>query len=173
LTSTLRLRVATTEDLQTASGWIDSPSDLLQWAGTAFTYPLDDDRIEAHLDATHGSSPARRAFAAVGDTGRIAGYVELDRIDRQNRSARVARVVVATERRGEGRATEMVRRVAERGFETLDLHRIGLRVFDFNEAVIACYENWGFTRDGTLRDARRTDDGAFWSLLVTSRLKPS
>ena len=39
-------------------------------------------------------------------------------------------------------------------FEELRLHRVGVRVFDSNEAALACYEKVGFVREGLLRQHR-------------------
>jgi RimJ/RimL family protein N-acetyltransferase len=43
-------------------------------------------------------------------------------------------------------------------------------VFAFNDAAIRCYERVGFTREGTLRDARRYEE-EYWSVVVMSLLE--
>ncbi|UPM44632.1 GNAT family N-acetyltransferase [Halocatena salina] len=167
--NSLRLRSATVADLLGVREWIDTPSALLQWAGPVFSYPLDEPQVRAHLAGTGQPSPTRRAFAAVDETGLVVGYLELDRIDSENRTASVSRVIVAPDARGEGYGAEMVRHVVTFGFDDLHLHRIGLRVFTFNDAALACYERVGFTHEGTLRDARH-HDGEYWSLVQMSIL---
>lgn len=165
----LRLRPATVADLLGVREWIDTPAALLQWAGPVFSYPLDEPQVRAHLAGTGQPSPTKRAFAAVDEMDRAVGYLELDRIDQENRTASVSRVIVAPDARDEGYDGKMVRHVVTLGFEDLDLHRIGLRVFAFNDAALACYERVGFTREGTLRDARRHDE-EYWSLVQMSIL---
>lgn len=165
----LQLRPATVADLLDVRKWIDTPAALLQWAGPVFSYPLDEPQIREHLAGTDQPLSARRAFTAVDEADRVVGYLELDRIDRENRTASVSRVIVSPDTRGEGYGGEMVRRAVTVGFDDLELHRIGLRVFAFNDAALACYERVGFTREGTLRDARRHGD-EYWSLVQMSIL---
>ncbi|EJN59078.1 GNAT family N-acetyltransferase [Halogranum rubrum] len=153
--------------LDTLVSWIRSEKMLRQWTDSVFSHPLDTGQLADHLT---DSDVRRQAFAAVDDDGSMVGYLELNRIDETRRSASIARVVVAPDHRGEGVATEMLRAVLRIGFEDYDCHRIDLRVFDFNEAAIRCYERVGFTREGTLRDARRYGD-EYWSLVVMSLLE--
>jgi RimJ/RimL family protein N-acetyltransferase len=151
--------------------WVDSPSFLLQWAGPVFTYPLDATQLRDHLDETADPEPSRMAFEAVDGDDEMVGYLELNRIDRDNRSASVSRVIVAPGHRGHGYGASMVEQLLEIGFESVGLHRIELRVFDFNESALACYERVGFTREGVHRDARRHGD-EYWSLVQMSILEP-
>ncbi|WP_254536539.1 hypothetical protein [Halomarina litorea] len=50
--SRLRFRAATASDLLQVGEWTDGPADLLQWAGTAFSYPLDERQARDHLAET-------------------------------------------------------------------------------------------------------------------------
>ncbi|GGE20258.1 hypothetical protein GCM10011571_22770 [Marinithermofilum abyssi] len=58
----------------------------------------------------------------------------------------------------------------EVGFNELQLHRIDLRVFDFNRGAMKCYEKCGFKKEGVLRDARKSRNG-YWSLYQMSILE--
>lgn len=155
------------DTLDTIASWIDTPKLLLQWAGPVFSHPLDTAQFADHL---MDSGVTRRGFATVDSAGTTVGYLELNRIDETQRSASISRVIVDPDRRGEGVATEMVRGVVDIAFDEYDCHRIDLRVFDFNDAAIRCYERVGFVREGTLRDARRYED-RYWSVVVMSLLE--
>ena len=157
-------RQPTDDDPERIVGWTGSPAALLQWAGSVFSFPLDAAQLRGHLDEIKDSGPTHRAYAAVVDS-RLVGYLELADIDRENRSARVARVIVDPAERGNGYGTAMMREVVRIGFDELDLHRIGLRVFDFNEPAIECYETVGFVREGVLRDVYRHGE-EYWSLVT-------
>lgn len=170
MTADIDLRPFTEDDFDRLIEWVDSPSFLVQWAGPVFSYPLDESQLREHLDATDDPEPSRMAFKAVDSTGRMVGYVELNEIDRRNLSASVARVIVGPDERGRGYGTSMVARLLEIGFGEIGLHRIELRVFDFNEAAIACYRNVGFTREGRLREVQR-HDGEYWTLIQMSVLE--
>ncbi|MGA8943288.1 MAG: GNAT family protein [Thermoactinomyces sp.] len=64
----------------------------------------------------------------------------------------------------------MVKRALEIGFGKLQLHRIDLRVFDFNKPAIKCYESCGFKKEDLLRDARKRASN-YWSLYQMSILE--
>lgn len=157
------------EDFQRLIHWIGSPEFLLQWAGPIFQFPLDAPQLERYLAPTEEALPSRRIFKAVAN-GEVVGHIELDAIDRRNRSARMSRVLITDAWRGRGAGRAMVQALLELGFDDLGLHRIDLVVFDFNVAAIACYENAGFVREGHIRDARRMGDG-YWSLYLMSILE--
>ncbi len=112
----------------------------------------------------------RGGFSRLVADGEVVGHIELDAIDRRNRSARISRVLIADVWRGRGSGSSMVRALLEFGFGELGLHRIDLVVFDFNLTAIACYEKAGFVREGQIRDARRMGDD-YWSLYQMSMLE--
>ena len=47
--------------------------------------------------------------------------------------------------------TEAARTILRFAFEELNLHRVELEVFDFNQRAIRAYEKAGFRREGTRR----------------------
>ncbi|MBS5883873.1 GNAT family protein [Clostridium sp.] len=55
-------------------------------------------------------------------------------------------------------------------FNKLNLHRIDLGVFDFNEAAIACYKKAGFIIEGSFRECRKINE-QYWSLINMSILE--
>jgi len=142
----------------------------MQWAGPIFTHPLDEPQLERYLQAAEGEHSSRRIFKGVEThSGDVVGHIELNNIDRRNRSAAVSRVLVDSQLRGKGFGAELVQKVVEVGFGELGLHRLELFVFDFNAAAIACYQRAGFSIEGRLREARRVG-GEYWSLYVMSLL---
>ncbi|KAA0546734.1 GNAT family N-acetyltransferase [Bacillus sp. BGMRC 2118] len=84
--------------------------------------------------------------------------MELDNIHAYHRSATISRVLVNPSYHGLGIGTSMVRALVEFGFGELQLHRIELRVFDFNTSAIACYKKVGFKTEGHFRDYRRFEN---------------
>ncbi|MDR6226154.1 GNAT family N-acetyltransferase [Desmospora profundinema] len=164
----IRLEPLAPADWKRLVEWTDSPEFLLQWAGPQFRFPLDEEQIKAHVEEGAG---IRRNFKAVlQDSGEMAGHVELNHINLENRSATVSRVLLDPHRRGGGLGAAMVEEAVRIGFEGLGLHRLDLYVFDFNRSAIACYEKVGFRREGVLRHARRMGD-EYWNLCVMGLLE--
>jgi len=54
---------------------------------------------------------------------------------------------------GKGYGTEALELLLDYSFKTLNLNRIELLVYDFNQRGIRCYEKLGFTREGAKRQA--------------------
>lgn len=164
----VRVEPLRAEDYGRLVAWIDSPEELLLWGGTPFSYPLTEDQLRDHYEGSEGAV-GRRGFRGVED-GRTVGSLELDRIDREHRSASISRVIVDPDERGRGVATGMLREVLALCFLELDLHRVELRVFESNEAAIACYESVGFVHEGLLRDTHR-HGGEYRSTVQMSMLE--
>lgn len=162
------------EDFRRLIAWIPDEAFLMQWAGTSlFRFPLDEAQLEDYLRTAQGEAPMRRIYKAEDRaTGIAVGHIELNNIDRKNRSARVARVLVGEpERRRQGIGTQMLRDVLRIAFEKMGLHRMELLVFATNHPAISCYEKAGFVREGLLRHARWCE-GRYWDLLLYSLLEP-
>lgn len=159
-------------DFERLISWSGDEAFLLQWAGPGFVYPLNSEQLEAYVQDTNDLEQSDRLIfkAVVKESGVTVGHISLGGIDRKNRSGRVGKVLVDPDRRGEGIGGQMIAAVLSIGFDQLNLHRISLGVFDFNESAAACYRKAGFTQEGILRDARRYKD-SFWNLIEMSILE--
>jgi RimJ/RimL family protein N-acetyltransferase len=167
----IKLELFTEADADRLISWVNSPDFLLQWAGPSFTFPLDRKQIIKHLEVMKGRYPKSFIYKAIdSETNEVIGHIELSNIDLENLSASISRVLVSPLYRGKGYGQEMIKSVLEIGFKEFQLHRIDLRVFDFNKGAIKCYEKCGFKKEGLLRDARKSSNG-YWSLYQMSILE--
>ena len=170
MSPSIDLRPFSESDFEPLLEWIDSSTALLQWAGPTFSYPLDRAQLRERLPEMTGTNPTQRAYKAVNKDDQMVGYIELNGIEHNNRSGTISRLLVDPDHRGQGIGTAIIQRVLEIGFEELNLHRIDLKVFEFNDTAIACYERVGFTHEECLRDDRRDGDD-YWSIIQTRILK--
>jgi RimJ/RimL family protein N-acetyltransferase len=69
-----------------------------------------------------------------------------------------------------GYGTEALKLLLKHGFETLNLNRIFLRVYEDNPRAIHCYEKVGFVHEGRMRQGRFTK-GQFVDILFMSVLR--
>ncbi|WP_188648957.1 GNAT family N-acetyltransferase, partial [Marinithermofilum abyssi] len=136
--------------------------------GPIFQYPLNQEQLLQHLREADGVGAKRRIYKALNNENAVVGHIEFNNIDMDNQSATASRIMVSPHFRGQGIGTSMLKSLVSIGFEELNLHRIELRVFDFNQGAIACYKKAGFQIEGTLRDARKAPDGNFWNLIIMS-----
>jgi len=161
------------EDFATMKQWGSSPEFLMQWTGRTFRWPMDDAQLEGYLSPSRCEPPASLPFMVLdAATGEKLGHISLREINRIDQSAMVSCVLVADPAgRGRGLGGMTMERICEIGFRELNLHRLELYVFDFNEAAIACYKRAGFQIEGLARDKRKLGD-AYWSPYLMSLLRP-
>ncbi len=71
---------------------------------------------------------------------------------------------------GKGLGTKVTLEVLKFAFCTLSLHRVDLRVLEYNNRAIKCYEKCGFIHEGTEREGAYIE-GKYYSDLLMSILK--
>ncbi|SDI56876.1 GNAT family N-acetyltransferase [Natribacillus halophilus] len=168
----IRLEHFGREDFDLLISWIDSPEFLMQWAGTQFSYPLDEEQLNQYIKGANEENSTVYIYKAVlNETNETIGHISLKNIDLKNRSASISKVLLGnTQIRGKGIGQKMVTELLKVAFDSLSLHRVGLGVFAFNEPAIKTYEKAGFVKEGLLRDFRKMEDG-YWSLWQMSILE--
>lgn len=93
--------------------------------------------------------PDRRFFIIVKqENDVILGDVEINDIDWYHRSANIRIQLNNEQIYGHGYGTEALGLMLDHGFGILNLHRIQLEVYAYNERAIKAYEKLGFQRGG-------------------------
>jgi RimJ/RimL family protein N-acetyltransferase len=91
------------------------------------------------------------------------------RVDWKNRVGNVGIVIGEKEHWGKGFGTEALQLLVDYGFGVLNMHRIELETFDFNERAYKSYTKIGFKEEGRKRQAHyidgRHDDVVFMGFL--------
>ena len=103
--------------------------------------------------------------------GRYIGWAAIYAFNEPNRSAHWRGGIENHEYWGRGHGTEAIRLMLRYAFETLDLHRIGIRVAAYNTRAIQCYQKCSFRVEGVERDAFFVD-GAWHDDLLMAILRP-
>ncbi|UOQ83334.1 GNAT family N-acetyltransferase [Gracilibacillus salinarum] len=159
-------------DFQQLINWIDSPAFLMQWGGPHFHFPLDEQQLDNYLkDANKEKSQTYIYRVKDIETGIVIGHISLGNVDRENKSARIGKVLVGDQSsRGRGTGQQIINEILSIAFAELHLHSVSLGVFSFNHPAITCYEKAGFIKEGLRRDARKIGD-EYWSLWEMSILE--
>ena len=89
--------------------------------------------------------------------GRAVGVARLSHVDTRDERASYAVGIHDPELLGQGLGTEVTQLVLAHAFETLELHRVDLRVLTYNERAIRCYEKCGFRHEGIERESALVD----------------
>jgi RimJ/RimL family protein N-acetyltransferase len=96
-------------------------------------------------------------YAWIIDAGGPIGSIRLDRVDRRDRRANLAVGIEEAAQLGIGLGTEAVSLVLGYAFDILELHRITVRVVQYNDRAIRAYQKCGFTIEGREREAALVD----------------
>ncbi|MGB3245411.1 MAG: GNAT family protein [Sulfitobacter sp.] len=91
---------------------------------------------------------------------RMIGALRLHSLDHHDRRASLAIGILDPKLLGKGIGTRAMRLIVSHAFGSLGLHRLVLRVVDYNTRAIAACQKLGFVIEGREREAARV--GAVW-----------
>ena len=149
----IRFRAIEREDLPMFVTWLNDP-EVRQYL--LMDMPLSQALEEDWYDNMRKEDPRRHPLMIEITTS--AGWVSIGNIslfdfDDKNHSAEMGIMIGDKNYWNKGYGQEAVRLICKHGFETLNLHRIHLKVYAANQRGIRAYENAGFVHEGRLRQA--------------------
>ena len=158
------------------------PADILRtlpWRGTAEMARLMGDRyppsrtsFEAleteflHVPPAYGE----QRLAIDTKDGRHIGNVRLYDLPPEDRSAKLSIRIGEQSERSKGYGTDAVRTLLRFAFEEMNLNRVALEVFEYNQRAIAAYRKCGFVEEARMRLAQFSG-GAFHDVLIMAVLR--
>jgi RimJ/RimL family protein N-acetyltransferase len=98
------------------------------------------------------------------------GNCGLFHVEAENRSAELGIGIGESAYRSRGYGTDAVRAIVRFAFDEMNLNRVELGVFAYNERAIACYRKCGFVEEGRRRQARYAR-GAYYDVVVMGVLR--
>lgn len=144
------LRPLTMADADLYFGTLFDP-EARRLTGTqvSFTY----EQIERYIDAKSQDRSSVLLLIALKETDEVIGDIAIQSIDPMNRNANIRIAISQSEQQGKGYGSEAMRLMLDYGFGILNLHRIELNVFAYNERAYRAYEKLGFVKEGVQREA--------------------
>jgi RimJ/RimL family protein N-acetyltransferase len=97
---------------------------------------------------------------------KLIGYCQLMWVQANHRHAWISIGIGEADYRGKGYGTDAMRVLVGYAFRELDLHRITLSVYSYNQRAIRCYEKVGFVREVVQRAALYRDGQRFDSIIM-------
>ncbi|UNK17492.1 GNAT family N-acetyltransferase [Paenibacillus sp. N3/727] len=125
--------------------------EVRRLTGTQHSFTLEG--VRRFIEGKSADDSTVLLLIALSDTDEVIGDIALQDIDHVNRNANVRIAIDSDNHKGKGYGPESIRLLIEYGFGVLNLHRIELQVFAYNERAIKAYEKVGFSREGVQRDA--------------------
>ncbi len=166
----IRLRAIEKNDLPLFVRWLNDPevryglmlylplsqAEEEQWFETMLKRPQDERPLMIEIEGQEGWIP-------VGN----CGFFD---INWRIRSAEVGIIIGEKSCWNQGHGTRTMRLFLNHGFETLNLNRIFLRVYDNNPRALRSYEKSGFVQEGCMRQAHY-QDGQYFDVILMSVLR--
>lgn len=166
----IRLRAIEREDLPRFVAWLNDPEvrDNL-----VLFMPLSLVDEEHWFEKTLGQPPAERPLVIEirqGEGWQPIGNCGIGPIDWRCRHGEVGIFIGEKSLWNQGYGTESMRLLLRHGFQTLNLNRVFLRVYETNLGGIRAYEKAGFVHEGRMRQAEYRA-GRFLDVLLMSVLR--
>jgi RimJ/RimL family protein N-acetyltransferase len=96
-------------------------------------------------------------FAWIIEAGSLIGEIRLDRVDLRDRRANLAIGIEDANQLGKGLGSEAIALALGYAFNVLELHRVSVRVVDYNSRAIRAYQKCGFVIEGRERETALVD----------------
>ena len=134
----IKLEKLSPKEFDIFKSWIKSEEELVQFAGTIFTYPLDNKQLEKYIH-----DPQRKAFKVITkETGEVIGNVELNL---ENQNPRLSRLIIGNKSyRGKKIGKQIIQKLLEMAFMHYKAEFVDVNVYDWNLSAMRCYESVGF-----------------------------
>ncbi len=166
----IRLRAPERSDLPTFVEWLNDPEVTY---GLSVYLPMSMAQEEKWFENMLTRSPDSQPMvieAKRGDAWVVIGNMGLFEFNHRAHSAEIGIMIGNKAYWNKGYGTESIGLILKHGFETLNLNRIMLRVYDNNPRAIRCYEKAGLSHEGRLRQAHYKD-GEYVDVLMMSILR--
>jgi RimJ/RimL family protein N-acetyltransferase len=142
------LRPPRDSDLQRRVEWLNDPETFRLFTGSLPSRPYEYADAQRWLQNLETDATAFLWSIETADHRHI-GDVDLHDIDFKIGVARLTILIGDKEFWGKGYGRDAVRTVLRYAFLELGLESVSLRVYDFNNRAIRCYEKCGFEKVGT------------------------
>ncbi len=167
----IRLRAIEPNDIPRFVEWLNDPEVI---AGLLIYLPMASWEEKRWFEALENRPAEERPLAldALQSDGSWIhiGSVGLHQIEAANRNAEFGIFIGDKAFWNSGYGTEATRLALQHGFETLNLNRISLQVFETNPRAIHIYEKIGFILEGKLRQ-RIYRSGHYIDIFIMSMLR--
>lgn len=161
--SRVKLRKMTKEDTELYHKWRNDVEVMHSTNPSLDVYPMEEtkDFVDHVILGTH----AGKSYIMV-EKGKESpiGIVALINIDYKNRNAECIIDIGEKEYWGKGYGSEGLKLLLDYAFYEMNLHRVYLKVFSFNDKAISLYNKIGFIQEGSSRQSLFRD-GTWYDII--------
>ncbi|QIB27311.1 GNAT family N-acetyltransferase [Caloranaerobacter azorensis] len=146
----VRLRGITEKDLPKAVEYMNDPEVILNLI-TRIPYPVTLDREKKWYESQMENQDTYNFSIETLDEGLYIGGCGVNRLDLKNGVAVVGIFIGHKDYRGKGYGTDAMNVLLDFIFNQINVNKVQLNVFAFNERAIKSYKKCGFVEEGRLR----------------------
>jgi RimJ/RimL family protein N-acetyltransferase len=152
----IRLSALTKDDVPTITRWYDNAEFARLYESTPAA-PRPPASVEEWVSNLGKTGEAFSFGIRLLEDDRLIGMLELDEIEWAHGSGGLSLAIGEPEYWGKGYGSEALALALRFAFDELNLHRVELTVFAYNQRAIAMYEKLGFVREGVFRERIHRD----------------
>jgi RimJ/RimL family protein N-acetyltransferase len=156
----VRLVALGTADAPHLARW-SQDGQYLRLLDAAAARPMTVAAAEKRIEEANGSTTGYLFGLRTLDSDEMIGFVELDDILWNQRVGWIALGIGEQAHRGHGFGSEAMQLVLNFAFQELNLRRVQLTVFEYNEPALALYRQLGFQHEGTFRKFLERDSRVY------------
>ena len=154
--ASVRLTALTEDDLATIATWQQN-AEFMRLFDAVPAYPKPKSSLKRWLEKLHKESTAFVFAVRPLDGDDLLGYAELDGILWTHGTGWLAIGIGDHANWGQGYGREAIKLMLGFAFNELNLYRVQLSVFSYNQRALALYKKLGFQREGTFREFLHRD----------------
>lgn len=147
----VRLTAMTRQDLGAIAGW-QQDAEFLRLFDAVPSFSKTEDQLVSWLEQQQKSSEDFLFAIRPLDGDDLLGFLTVGEILWSQGIGWLSIAIGAPAQHGRGYGSEAMRLALRFGFHELNLRRLQLTVFSYNQRAIALYEKLGFQREGTFRE---------------------
>ncbi len=156
-------------DEKIAAGW-QQDAEYLRNLDSDIAMPKTEVQIKEFSEEMSKSKNDMEFLVRLKETDELIGFVALDGIEWNNARSSLAIGIGNRKHRGKGYGKEAMELILQFAFTELNLHRVELNYFNYNENAGRLYESLGFKHEGAKRDFVHRD-GKYFDLILMGLLR--
>lgn len=125
-------------------------------------------KLKYNMARSFGSDPMNLMIDNL--SGRPIGTIQLYDFNNQDKSCKLGIRIGDRNYWSKGYGTDAVNTIVGYAFSSLDMYRVDLRVYEYNERAARCYEKCGFKLEGRTRKSAFID-GSYYDEILMGLLK--
>ena len=147
----VRLRPYGKDDTETVWKYINDP-EIKQYLAPGIPYPITLNDEEKWILSQSAMQDTYSFAIEDKDTCKYLGGCGINHVDWKNSHATVGIFIGDKEFHGKGYGTDAMRTLVKFIFNEMNIRKVKLEVYAFNERALRSYEKCGFKKEGSLRE---------------------